>query len=149
MQNAKFTNFTDQDFIGHWDGKAKKIKAGQSIYMPDYLAKHFAKHLVNRELLRKDDNGNLIYKDGEKYTSPKKPEEVPTYMKLFEKAYEPDEDTDEDDMTSPTDDPEALIKAQNKNKQSQKPQEEVSSNLPDTEEKTEEEFEGSPEEDNK
>jgi hypothetical protein len=114
MKTALFTNYTDKDFIGYWDGKAKKFSPGQSLYMPDYLARHFAKHLTNRELLRTDESGNLIYKDGEKMTSPKKPEEVPMFMDLFNKAYTPDET---DELGSNKDDIDSLIGAANKNRE--------------------------------
>ncbi len=93
-KTALFTNFTDKEFIGYWDGKPKKFAPGQSLYMPDYLAKHFAKHLTNRELLRVDTQGNALHKNGEKMTSPKFPEQVPVFMELFNKAYIPD-DTEE------------------------------------------------------
>ena len=96
MKTALFTNFSNESFTGYWDGKAKIFKAGESRYMPDYLAKHYAKHLVNRELLRRDDNGNLIYKDGEKFTSPKRPEDIPLYMELFGKAYQSEEEEQDD-----------------------------------------------------
>lgn len=114
MKTALFTNYTDREFIGYWDGKAKKFAPGQSLYMPDYLARHFAKHLTNRELLRTDENGNLVYKDGEKMTSPKKPEDVPLFMELFNKAFTPDET---DELGSQKDDIDALIGAANKNRE--------------------------------
>lgn len=114
MKTALFTNFTDREFTGYWDGKAKRFAPGQSLYMPDYLAKHFAKHLVNRELLRTDGNGNLIYKDGERMTSPKKPEEVPIFMELFNQAYKPDED---DEFGAEKTDIDTLINVANKNRQ--------------------------------
>ena len=85
--SAQFTNFTDKEFIGYWDGKERKFAPGQSDWMPDFLAKHFAKHLTNRELLRVNKNGQPAYKDGEKMTSPKFPEQVPQFMELFNKAY--------------------------------------------------------------
>jgi len=113
MKTALFTNFTDQDFVGYWDGKPKRFTPGQTLYMPDYLAQHFAKHLANRELLRKDANGNLIYPDGEKMTSPKFPEQVPMFMDLFNKAYIPDESEDLGTDGDPLD---ALIGAANKNR---------------------------------
>jgi len=92
MKTALFTNFTNETFIGYWDGKAKKFEPGKSVYMPDYLARHFAKHLTNRELLRTDKDGNLLIKGGDKMTSPKFPEQAPLFMDLFNKAYTPDED---------------------------------------------------------
>lgn len=113
MKTALFNNFTDTEFIGYWDGKGKKFAPGVSVYMPDYLARHFAKHLVNRELLRTDAAGNLIYKDGDKMTSPKKPEDVPIYMELFNKAFIPD---DMEEMGDKKDDIDTLISVANKNR---------------------------------
>jgi len=89
---ALFTNFTNEKFIGYWDGKGREFAPGQSLYMPDFLARHYASTLTNRELLRTDKNGQSVYKDGEKMTSPKFPEQVPQYMELFNKAYTPDEE---------------------------------------------------------
>lgn len=50
METILFTNWTDEDFIGLWDGVPYPIKKGQSMYLEDWKAKHFAKHLVDREL---------------------------------------------------------------------------------------------------
>jgi len=120
MRTALFTNFTDQEFIGYWDGKGKTFKPGQSLYMPDYLARHFAKHLTNRELLRVDKNGQLVYKDGEKMTSPKKPEDSPIFMEIFNKAYTPDE-SDEMGASEKKDDIDTLIDVANKNRKKEDP----------------------------
>ena len=95
MTNALFTNFTDREFIGWWDGKKRVFSPGVSKLLPEYLARHFAKHLTNRELLEaKKPDGSLKYKDGEKMTSPKKPEEYPIFMEIFNQAFMPS-DTDE------------------------------------------------------
>ena len=117
MQTSLFTNFTDQEFIGYWDGKAKKFTPGQSIWMPDYLAKHFAKHLVNKELVRINKNGDLIYKNGDKFTSPKFPDQVPLYMELFNKAYQLDDTDKEEELGNINDNIDTLISSANKNKQ--------------------------------
>jgi len=50
METILFTNWTDEDFIGLWDGITYPIKKGQSMYLEDWKAKHFAKHLVDREM---------------------------------------------------------------------------------------------------
>lgn len=81
MKTALFTNFSTEPFTGFWDGKPKNFMPGASMYMPDYLAKHFAKHLTNRELLK-------VGK--ERSTSPKKPNDVPEFMEMFNKAYQED-----------------------------------------------------------
>lgn len=113
MKTALFTNFSDEAFTGYWDGKPKTFTPGQSLYMPDYLAQHFAKHLVNKELLSQKPDGTPKYKDGEKMTSPKRPEDVPIYMELFNKAYTPDEE----EMVSAQEDPvEVAINTANRNR---------------------------------
>jgi hypothetical protein len=114
MKSALFINWTEKDFTGYWNGKGKEVKAGEKLWMPDYLARHFAKHLTNRELLKTDSNGNLIYKDGDKMTSPKFPEQVPLYVELFNKAFQMDET--EDMMGDKKDDIETLIDVANKNR---------------------------------
>ena len=107
MKTALFVNFTNEDFTGFWDGTGKNIKAGESLYMPDYLARHFANHLTNRELIKKNT------KAGETSTSPKKPEDVPAFMELFNKAYIPEE---VETITQEKDDINVQIEVANKNK---------------------------------
>jgi hypothetical protein len=79
MKVAKFVNFSDQPFTGSWNKETETFAAGASKFMPDWLAKHYAKHLVNREILK--------FPGGETMTSPKRPEDVPVFMELFAKAY--------------------------------------------------------------
>ena len=86
MKTALFTNFTNETFVGAYNGKTQVFKPGESVYMKEELARHYAKHLVNRELLRLDKNGNLVYKGGDRMTSPKRPEDVPLFVELFNKA---------------------------------------------------------------
>ena len=116
MENktALFTNWTDEDFTGYWGGKGRTIKSGQSLYMPDYAARHFAKHLTNRELLRTTKKGVMIYPNGDKMTSPKFPEQVPVFMELFNKAYTPDETVKEEEKKDALD---VEIEVLNKNKE--------------------------------
>lgn len=78
MTNATFYNFSAEAFTGYWNGKSKTFKAGEKVYMPAYLAEHFAKHLTNRELIR---TGK------ETYTSPKDPAKTPQFMEVFNKAF--------------------------------------------------------------
>ena len=152
MKTALFTNFTNEEFTGYWDGKGKTFIPGQSLYMPDYLARHFAKHLTNRELLRIDKNGSLVYKDGEKMTSPKKPEDVPIFMELFNKAFTPDE-SEEIGSVEKKDDIDTLIDVANKNKEvsnslekpvkgKQDPKQPQVIDVPPSDDDEEEEFEG-------
>lgn len=106
MKTAVFVNFSPEVFIGFWNGKSygpsivkdtdgknkKGFKPGDTMAMPDYLAKHFAKHLANRELLRKAKD----HPEFERFTSPKKPEEVPEFMALFNQACIMDESIDDE-----------------------------------------------------
>lgn len=134
MSTALFTNFTDQEFTGYWDGKPRKFKPGESLYMPEYLAKHYAKHLVNRELLRVNSRGDLIHPGGDKMTSPKFPEHVPLFMELFNKAFTPEHQSED----GQTEEINTEITVENKNRQGD-PQ----IILPPDDD--EEEFEGKPE----
>lgn len=54
MTSVMFTNWTSEDFTWTWNSVPYTFKKGQPIYLEDYLAKHFAKHLVDRELFRQD-----------------------------------------------------------------------------------------------
>lgn len=119
MKLGLFTNWTEEEFTGYWDGKGRPFAPGEKQWMPRYLAEHFAKHLTNRELLRVKPNGQPVYKDGEKFTSPKKPEDVPLYMKLFNKAFTPDPE-DTAPGAEKKNDIDDLIKLANKTKESQK-----------------------------
>ena len=51
-QAVKFRNFTKEDFTYSWDSIPFTFKAGQEIYLEEYKARHFAKHLVDLELNR-------------------------------------------------------------------------------------------------
>jgi uncharacterized protein with von Willebrand factor type A (vWA) domain len=139
-KTALFTNFSNEEFIGYWDGKPKKFQPGQSLYMPDYLAQHFAKHLTNRELIKKG---------LETATSPKKPDQVPEFMELFNRAYTPDET---DEMEEKADDIDTEIAVANKNRTKtehsgkQDPTKPQTVLPPDDDEDEESEFGGKPNE---
>lgn len=47
---VKFINWTNEDFTWKWGGEPTTIKANESIWMQDWKADHFAKHLADREL---------------------------------------------------------------------------------------------------
>lgn len=81
MSNATFFNFTSEPFTAYWDGKAKTVKAGEKVLMPEFLAEHFAKHLTNQELIKAGK---------EVYTSPKNPGQVHQFMDIFKKAFIPE-----------------------------------------------------------
>lgn len=50
----RFTNWTHEDFTHKWDSVFYTFKAGQSEMLQDYLANHFAKHLAQREINRRN-----------------------------------------------------------------------------------------------
>ena len=78
MKNVTFVNISNKPFTSYYDGKPNTFKAGQSLMMPDYLAKHFAKHLTNQILLERGH---------ETHTSPKFPEQVPLFWALYKQIY--------------------------------------------------------------
>ncbi len=84
-----FHNFTKDPFIGYWNGKAYTFKPGIKKYYPELIARHFAKHLTNQLLIEKEQI---------RYTSPKKPNEVPIFMEIFNKAFLVEELPDEDNL---------------------------------------------------
>ena len=54
VTNVLFTNWTKEDFTYTWDKEPYTFKAGESRYLPAYLAEHFASHLTDREMVNKD-----------------------------------------------------------------------------------------------
>lgn len=50
MKAVLFYNWTEKEFTHTWDKVEYTFPAGQKMYIQDYLANHFAKHLVDREL---------------------------------------------------------------------------------------------------
>lgn len=50
---VKFVNFTDEDFTWSYNKVPYTFKAGEVKFMSEGIARHFAKHLVNRELHRR------------------------------------------------------------------------------------------------
>lgn len=77
--NVLFTNFSNEDFTQKWDNVPYTFKAGESKYLPGYLAEHFAKHLIDRELnkngKRTDDSSRqaLLNNCGIVANAPQKP----------------------------------------------------------------------------
>jgi len=59
IKAAIFNNCTDKTFIGQWAGVKYTFKKGTQSHMEEWKARHFAKHLANRELneldIRTDD----------------------------------------------------------------------------------------------
>ena len=50
----RFTNWTKEDFYHKWDSVQYTFKAGESEMVQDYLAHHFAKHLAQREINKRN-----------------------------------------------------------------------------------------------
>ena len=49
-----FTNWLNEKFIGKWAGTEEVFKSGQSKYLEDWKARHYAKHLVDQYFNEKD-----------------------------------------------------------------------------------------------
>lgn len=47
-----FYNYSNEDFTWSWDKVPYTVPAGEKMLFPDYLAKHMAKHFVNREMMK-------------------------------------------------------------------------------------------------
>jgi len=47
-----FTNIDNSDFEGMWGGEVTVIRAGETRPFPRFLAYHYAKHLIDKILLR-------------------------------------------------------------------------------------------------
>lgn len=56
MKAILFLNYSDEDFTATWDSVPYTVKAGQSMLLQDYIAKHLAEHLTMREMNRADKN---------------------------------------------------------------------------------------------
>lgn len=54
MQAKQFKNFSTEDFTWKFDGISYTFAAGQTIFLEDFKADHFAKHLVDREMNKLD-----------------------------------------------------------------------------------------------
>lgn len=52
MKTMIFTNFSNQKFTGRWAKQIRVFEPGESSPLPEYLANHFTRHLVTRELLK-------------------------------------------------------------------------------------------------
>lgn len=53
MKAVLFKNFSDEKFVCSWDKVPYTFSAGQEMYVEDWKAEHFAKHLIDRELHKK------------------------------------------------------------------------------------------------
>ena len=53
VKSVLFKNFTDKEFVCSWDGTPYRFPAGKEMYVEDWKAEHFAKHLVDRVMHEK------------------------------------------------------------------------------------------------
>lgn len=60
MKAVTFFNWTKEDFSHMWDGESYLFKAGSQTTMPEWKAKHFAKHAAVRELNELKGNEGLV-----------------------------------------------------------------------------------------
>lgn len=62
MDNEKrfiFTNWSNEDFEGRWNGEVTIIKKGETKEFMMALAYHFTKHFVDREMMKDNKESNL------------------------------------------------------------------------------------------
>lgn len=52
MEKISFTNISKESFSHTWDGRQFEFLAGESYMLEQHLARHFAKHLADREMNR-------------------------------------------------------------------------------------------------
>lgn len=48
VKSRLFKNFTEREFVCSWDGTPYRFKPGQEMYVEDWKAEHFSKHLIDR-----------------------------------------------------------------------------------------------------
>ena len=65
MEAKQFTNFTKEDFTWKFGGMSYTLKAGQTMFLEDYKADHFAKHLIDKEMNRMGIPTNMMAKRAE------------------------------------------------------------------------------------
>lgn len=53
VKSVVFKNFTDKEFVCSWDSVPYRFPAGKEMYVEDWKANHFAKHLVDRVMNEK------------------------------------------------------------------------------------------------
>jgi AAA+ ATPase superfamily predicted ATPase len=60
LETTRFVNIDDKDFIGYLDNQPIEFKAGEEKVKPIYVAKHCAKHLIDRILQEKHNIHNTL-----------------------------------------------------------------------------------------
>lgn len=62
MNAVQFCNYTNEDFTWKFDGIPYTFKAGTTMFLEDFKAQHFAKHLIDRELNKAGIDTGLQFK---------------------------------------------------------------------------------------
>lgn len=65
MEAIQFCNYTKEDFTWKYDGIPYTFKAGTTMFLEDFKASHFAKHLIDRELNKANVDTGLQFKRDE------------------------------------------------------------------------------------
>jgi len=63
VKSVVFKNFTNEEFVCSWDGVPYRFPAGKEMYVEDWKAEHFAKHLVNKVIYKTGGSKELILTD--------------------------------------------------------------------------------------
>lgn len=53
VKSVVFKNFTDEEFVCSWDSVPYRFPPGKEMYVEDWKAAHFAKHLVDKVMHKK------------------------------------------------------------------------------------------------
>jgi len=72
-----FTNWSDEDYTGTWNGISETVKAGEFKELPEYKAFHYCRHFVDREMQKAKVKDESIGID-----SVRKPYEDKTIVKI-------------------------------------------------------------------
>jgi hypothetical protein len=60
LETTRFVNIDDKEFVDYLDGQAIEFKAGEEKVKPIYVAKHCAKHLIDKVLQEKHKIHNTL-----------------------------------------------------------------------------------------
>lgn len=63
VKSVVFKNFSNEEFVCSWDGVAYRFAPGKEMYVEDWKADHFAKHLVNKVIYTMKGSKELILSD--------------------------------------------------------------------------------------
>lgn len=63
VKSVVFKNFTNEEFVCSWDGVPYRFPAGKEMFVEDWKAAHFAKHLVNKAMYTAKGSKELILTD--------------------------------------------------------------------------------------